>query len=198
MRNKYEKKVKEIPAHGSWYSMKQRCLNKNATGYSRYGGAGIKICDRWMEFDNFYADMGDRPEGMSLDRIDNDGNYEPRNCRWATIVEQSKNQKSNRKVEIDGVTKLITEWARDIGITASTLSKRLAKGIDKEGLLAPNPQSKRKTITSEFGEVNLYDLAKLSGVSYFTIDKRYKAGYRGDDLIVKRAKRRWNKKPENE
>jgi hypothetical protein len=82
----------------SWINMKQRCSNKNNIGYSRYGGRGIKVCDRWLEsFENFLEDMGKRPNGMSIDRIDNDDNYEPDNCKWSTSKEQSNNQTTNKK-----------------------------------------------------------------------------------------------------
>jgi hypothetical protein len=80
----------------SWYAMKQRCLNPKATGYARYGGRGITVCARWLGFAAFFADMGPRPEGMSIDRIDGDGNYEPGNCRWATL----KIQQQNRRMEL--------------------------------------------------------------------------------------------------
>jgi len=75
----------------SWNAMKNRCTNKNVTGYKYWGGRGITICDDWMKFENFYSDMGDRPLEKSLDRINNNGNYEPSNCRWATSKEQNNN-----------------------------------------------------------------------------------------------------------
>lgn len=80
-------------AYTSWYAMKQRCTNPNNKSFAGYGARGITICDRWMAFENFYADMGDRPEGYTLDRISNDRGYEPDNCRWATHAEQRRNQR---------------------------------------------------------------------------------------------------------
>lgn len=83
----------------SWQRMHQRCYNPNETGYENWGGRGIKVCEQWKEFENFYKDMGDRPINTSLDRINNDGNYEPSNCKWSTRHEQNLNKRmqSNNK-----------------------------------------------------------------------------------------------------
>ena len=89
-RSKYGK---TSPTYNSWRDMKTRCLNSNCPDYKNYGGRGIKVCERWMDFTNFLADMGEKPEGLTLDRINNDGNYEPGNCRWATWKEQRRNQR---------------------------------------------------------------------------------------------------------
>lgn len=83
----------------TWEGMKQRCLNPNATRYNEYGAVGIKLCDRWLDFKNFLEDMGERPVGKTLDRIDPFGNYESENCRWATPKEQSNNQRRHKRSE---------------------------------------------------------------------------------------------------
>ena len=110
----------------AWYSMKQRCLNPKTVGWERYGGRGIAVCERWLVFSNFLADMGEAPSVKhSLDRIDNNRNYEPGNCRWATKAEQDNNRSSNVKVTIDGKTHNIKEWALLAGIQYPTLYRRL-------------------------------------------------------------------------
>lgn len=81
------------PTHTSWSNMIQRCTNPNRWQYPYYGGRGVTVCERWMTFENFYADMGDRPEGLSLDRIDNNKGYEPGNCKWSTRSEQARNRR---------------------------------------------------------------------------------------------------------
>lgn len=87
--------------HKRWRSMKNRCLNPNASNYENYGGRGITICDRWLySFENFYKDMGDAPKGLTLDRIDNDGDYEPSNCKWSTYKEQVNNTRLTKRTEV--------------------------------------------------------------------------------------------------
>lgn len=88
--------MSRTPIYESWKAMRKRCLNPNAPKYRLYGGRGITICERWDYFENFREDMGERPIGLSLDRIDNDGNYEPGNCRWATQKEQQNNRSNNK------------------------------------------------------------------------------------------------------
>jgi hypothetical protein len=111
-------------AYSTWAQMKTRCSNPNTRNYHRYGGRGIKVCDRWLVFKNFLEDMGEPLIGMSLDRIDNDGNYEPHNCRWATQKQQTNNTSTNRRITIDGVTRTFTEWIELYKVKPSTARQR--------------------------------------------------------------------------
>lgn len=122
-------KISKTPTYDIWDAMKQRCLNPNDNRWKDYGGRGITICQRWMDYRNFLADIGERPEGRSLDRFpDNNGNYEPGNCRWATRVEQQNNMRSNVVLSHNGKSQTVAQWAAELGINKSTLSKRLSRG----------------------------------------------------------------------
>ena len=110
-----------------WSGMKSRCLNKNVPEYKNYGGRGIKVCERWMDFSNFLEDMGARPDGLSIDRVNNDGHYEPDNCRWATEIEQHNNRSDNTLLTYNGETLTISEWSRKLGINKHTLADRIRK-----------------------------------------------------------------------
>lgn len=123
------------PTYKIWSGMTKRCTNPNYFLYARYGGRGIKVCERWKKFENFLADMGERPEGMSIERMDNDGDYSPENCRWASRVEQANNMSSNRFLEFQGVRHTCAEWARKIGIRYATLQDRLRQGWSVEDTL---------------------------------------------------------------
>jgi hypothetical protein len=108
--------------------MIQRCTNPSLKSYPGYGGRGIKICDRWRtSFAAFLADMGERPEGASLDRIDNDGDYEPGNVRWATQAEQNRNQRRSRWLEYAGVSLPLADWAAALGLNYHTLHNRVTQ-----------------------------------------------------------------------
>lgn len=109
-----------------WDSMIQRCLNPRQAGYRYYGGRGVTVCDRWrISFETFYTDMGERPRDRFLDRINNNGNYEPGNCRWATRDEQSSNRRHNVWIEFRGERKTISQWEREFGFNPNVLRRRL-------------------------------------------------------------------------
>jgi hypothetical protein len=124
-------------AHRVWCNMKGRCSNPRLAYYKDYGGRGIKVCDRWQSFENFYADMGDPPPGLSIDRINNNGNYEPGNCRWTTIGQQLQNTRRTRLITFNGETRCVREWARVIGIGPSVLQRRIQKWSVAEALTTP-------------------------------------------------------------
>lgn len=120
----------------TWKSMRERCLCKTAKAYPRYGGRGITVCDRWDSFENFYADMGDRPENHSIERIDNNGPYSPENCKWATDIEQANNKRNNRLLTYGGKTQTVPQWARDLNIKQGTIAVRLMRGLPIETVLS--------------------------------------------------------------
>lgn len=119
----------QSPEYATWRGMKARCLNPRAPGYERYGGRGIKVCERWIQdFRNFLEDMGPRPVGTELDRIDNDGNYCKENCRWITHSENNRNKADNVFIEFGGQRRCLAEWAEVTGIGWHTLFYRIFKG----------------------------------------------------------------------
>ncbi len=115
------------PEYIAWKGMKARCHNPKHPTYERHGARGITVCQRWREsYKAFLADMGRKPTSAhTLDRIDNDGNYEPGNCRWATMKEQMRNMKSNRWIAIDGERKILADWLRHYGIAHRTFYNRV-------------------------------------------------------------------------
>lgn len=135
------------PTYQSWSAMKQRCLNPNSADYFRYGGRGIQICDSWREFEAFLRDMGERPEGATLDRVDVNGNYEPGNCRWATCKQQGRNRRDNRLLAYNGKTQTLTEWAEEIGISRTSLTSRLSQGWSLERCLEESKRRRSKSGT---------------------------------------------------
>jgi LexA DNA binding domain-containing protein len=116
-------------SRSTWESMKDRCHTPSNPTYKNYGGRGIKICERWLVYENFLADMGERPEGTTIDRINNDGNYEPGNCRWATANVQSRNRRTNNWITAWGETKCITDWSIDprCVVSINLVHKRITK-----------------------------------------------------------------------
>ncbi len=117
------------PTYRTWMMMIQRCCNPKHQAFARYGGRGITVCDRWREsFEAFEADVGTRPNGLTLDRVDNSKGYEPGNCRWATRMEQNRNTRSNRMLTLDGETLCLIAWAERYSIEATTISERIKLG----------------------------------------------------------------------
>jgi hypothetical protein len=111
--------------YNTWQSMLERCIRPSNFKYPRYGGRGITVCERWLIFTNFLVDMGERPSGMTIDRINNDGNYEPGNCRWATPKQQARNTSTNYMITYNGEKKSLPEWAEIHGLPRLVIRGRL-------------------------------------------------------------------------
>lgn len=124
------RKGRGTPTYVSWRSMIARCYNPKHVYYARYGGRGIVVCERWRKsFPNFLADMGEVPEKLQIERIDSDKNYEPGNCKWATVKEQALNRRSNVRVTIDGVTRCVGEWRKIYKLGHNTYAHRRKQGL---------------------------------------------------------------------
>ncbi len=139
----------------TWLSMVQRCTNTNHKHYYRYGGRGIVVCDRWNKFEYFLKDMGERPSGCTLDRIDNNKGYCRENCRWATSKEQGRNRSNNRLITHNGITQCLTAWAEDLDICAGTLRYRLDHWSVEKAMTAPS---------SSFAKNMVYDFYLAGGM----------------------------------
>ena len=126
------KRATRTPERQAWVNMLQRCESQSSASYSRYGGRGITVCDRWRSFENFLADMGERPSGASLDRIDLDAGYTPSNCRWASRKRQARNTARTHWVTLGGAKRSFMDWCDEYGINPKTVRKRLQLGWDVE------------------------------------------------------------------
>ncbi len=134
---------KPTRAYTAWANMHRRCYSKDDKCQRDYGTRGIQVCERWRGrpdgFENFLADMGEPPPKMTLDRIDNGGDYEPGNCRWATRSTQQRNMRSNRLVTFQGKTQCLAAWVEETGIPAKVLNHRLRRGWPLERALKQPP-----------------------------------------------------------
>ena len=158
------------PEYSAWSDIKTRCHNSNRPEYPRYGGRGIKVCDRWLEsFDVFLADMGPRLSNQhSIDRINNNGNYEPGNCRWATNKEQVRNRRNTVKITIDGNCKSLAEWCEEYNCSLAAARYRRKKGLTGEAIFL----SQVKTISFN-GIVDTFSgWSKRTGIKPNTISMR--------------------------
>ena len=125
------------PTRASWANMRARCLVAYNAQWHNYGGRGITICPEWDDFVVFLADMGQRPAGCSLDRIDSNKGYSKENCRWATDKQQARNKRSNHLITLDGVTQCLAAWAETTGLLSATIDRRLRAGDSPEQALRP-------------------------------------------------------------
>lgn len=186
MRHGYSK----LPEYRVWKHIKGRVFNKNDKAYPNYGGRGITMSPGWSEdFTRFYADMGPRPSPKhSIERCDNNGDYTAENCVWATNQEQSRNRRSNKSASINGLTKLVSDWAVEFGIPMSTISCRMKAGMTPEdALLTPVRSMNRRGLrTLTLGSVTrtMSDWSKHLGISVSTIWCRVERGLSDEDALT--------------
>jgi hypothetical protein len=163
-----------------WHTMKERCLNPNATGYATmYGGRGITICPEWRDsFEQFLADMGRWPSpGHSLDRIDNERGYEPGNVRWSTRSEQARNRRSNRLLTFNGETRCVAEWADVVGLTTTCILGRIKLGWPVERILTTPEGANRRTLTLGDETLGIAEWSRRTGIHRGVIHQRIRMGW---------------------
>lgn len=151
-----------------WRGMLARCMNEKLVSYPNYGGRGITVCERWMDFKNFLEDMGERPsKEYSIDRIDVNGNYEPSNCRWADIYTQANNTTRNVIYSHDGYTLTVSQWADKMGLPSNLVHARLSRGWPFEDAILPvgaTSPSKRKFVGREHTPESLREMIEALGL----------------------------------
>lgn len=177
------------PTYHTWGGMKARCSNPKHKHYPYYGGKGITFCVKWETFTGFLEDMGEKPVGTSLDRIDNNGNYCKENCRWATATEQARNKSVTAFYTSNGITKPAQQWAEELGVNVSTLHERVARwGVDI-GVSAPKKTAGERStairITYDGKTQSLSQWAKELGLRYSTVVYRYHAGKSIETVLCK-------------
>ena len=151
----HARRLKPSPTYRSWQNMIDRCYRNTNIMFYRYGGRGIKVCRRWKNFKNFLKDMGEKPFNLSLDRIDNDKNYTPENCRWATIKQQSRNKRNTVRLTINGETKSVYDWSEQFGIPAKAVILRMSRGWKFEDLFLPtSPRKVRRPLNKNRGHLS--------------------------------------------
>lgn len=167
--------------HNSWSGIKQRCYNPKHSHYHRYGGRGITMFSEWVNdylaFYNYIGDAPDTNQRWSIDRIDNNGNYEPDNIRWALPNTQANNKSVNVNLTFNGETKNLEQWAKHLGISSSSLSKKRNRGDSIEDILKPSSNRRGEKVLYGGREVSLMELSKLTGIKYGTLWGRRLKGY---------------------
>lgn len=177
---KYNRKhgMYKSPIYKVWATMRNRCSRPNIPEYRNYGARGIKVCRRWQKFENFYADMGPRPPGATIERIDNDGPYSPKNCRWATRREQAQNKRNNRWLTLGKRTQTMKEWADEIGVNPAAILYRINAGWSNEAILTtPKPEQsnaklnmqKARAIRATYPKLSMEKIAAQYAVSKKTV-----------------------------
>lgn len=170
-----EREPEKYNCYTRWQSMKRRCYKEYDSHYARYGGRGIKVCDRWLNsFETFFYDMGLPPsKDYQIDRIDNDGDYEPSNCRWASREDNARNKSNNRMIEAFGKTQTLSAWEVEVGIKRETIAMRLNRGWIAEDALSKSKPKKYTDGSKKYS--SLSDLAKNYSISISGANSRIKS-----------------------
>lgn len=132
-RKRVQHGLSHTAAYKSWAAIMDKCFNPAARDFSEFGGRGIEVCERWRSVENFIADMGEREEGLVIDRLDPNKNFEPGNCRWATPLEHARTQPNRRMIEFNGVRLHLAEWSRRLGVPENTIRNRIRAGKNIDG-----------------------------------------------------------------
>lgn len=185
------KKILERAEYRSWRGMKNRCYSTSASSYPHYGGRGITVCERWIKsFDDFLSDMGPKPSPKhSIDRINNDGNYEPGNCRWATQSQQMRNSRVTRMVTFNGETRSAAEWGEITGVKRNAIVDRIDCGLDVKTALTASSYGMRNLHTYEYeGESKtINQWAESLGMNNHLIRNRIARGWPMRDVLTPRV-----------
>ena len=163
--------------------MRERCNNPKHMNYRFYGGRGIKCCDRWSSFELFLQDMGDKPCGFTLERIDNDCDYEPSNCKWASRKAQANNRRSNRKVTVNCDTRTPEEWSEEVGLPGNVIRRRLLRRWNPKDAIS-TPAREKVSLTVQGVTKSLSEWAEISGISRDTLRGRIRLGYSPEEAVT--------------
>jgi hypothetical protein len=178
----------DTPEHRAWCAIKTRCSNENLPYYEDYGGRGIRVCKRWrLSFPKFFADMGPRPSSKhSIERKDNDGNYEPGNCIWATPNQQARNKRDTKRLTFRGIIRAMADWSEVVGIPSQVIGDRLRLGWSVERALtqALCRRDAPRVFLTYRGELrSMKEWAAITGIRYGTIAMRLRLGWSIDRAL---------------
>lgn len=182
---------KKTSTYKSWIDMIQRCTNTKNERYGDYGGRGIAICERWHDFRNFLADMGEKPSGLTIERRNNNGNYEPDNCYWATYSQQVRNRRNSIILTYKGQTRHLIEWADHLGISYGILHSRWKRGWSVEEVLSRSLHQTKEgkshfhLLTFRDETLSLSDWAKRTGIPFDRLKRRIHRGWNVEDALTR-------------
>ncbi len=177
------------PVRRAWIAMKARCLDPDHPRYFRYGGRGIKVCQRWQKsFENFKIDVGPRPsQRLTLEREDNDGDYKPNNVVWATRKQQARNRSNNIRLKAFGKDLTVAEWLEHVDVPRSSIYKRIAAGWSSEKVLTfPARSNTFKRIRVGRRSLTVPEWSRLTGIKSITIRMRLEHGWSARDAVFTR------------